>query len=263
VQTIPPHSHPLVRALIWWRAEAVGLSLIPILPIGATLFAASFITQQEPILGKQMAKNNAGGYVFAVDDWKRLERFLILGSEGGTYYVDERPLTRENAECVLRCANADAERAVRTIVEISDSGRAPKNGPAVFALALLAAHPRAQDAALEALPVVCRTATHLFEFVDAVQKLRGWGRKLKRAVANWYLSKSERDLAYQITKYRNRNGWTHLDVLCERHDGQRRYCRWEIPLCGTRRFDHPRPQVGRSIDRGTSSCLGTHQRRAT
>ena len=38
-------------------------------------------------------RNSAGGYVWEVDDWTRLERFLILGSEGGTYYVQERALT--------------------------------------------------------------------------------------------------------------------------------------------------------------------------
>ena len=32
-----------------------------------------------------------------VDDMTRLQRFLILGSEGGSYYADERKLTLENA----------------------------------------------------------------------------------------------------------------------------------------------------------------------
>ena len=40
-----------------------------------------------PIPGRDMVENNAGGFVFKLDEWKQLERFLILGSEGGTYYV--------------------------------------------------------------------------------------------------------------------------------------------------------------------------------
>ena len=32
-----------------------------------------------------MVENNAGGFVFKLDEWKQLERFLILGSEGGTF----------------------------------------------------------------------------------------------------------------------------------------------------------------------------------
>jgi hypothetical protein len=48
--------------------------------------------QNEPARDDQV-RNNAGGFVFAVDKWARLDRFLILGAEGGTYYVGERELT--------------------------------------------------------------------------------------------------------------------------------------------------------------------------
>ena len=80
--------------------------------------------------------NNAGGYVFAIDDWARLDRFLVLGSDAPTYYQSARALTRENAKAVLDCLAADAARAIARIVEISVSGRAPKQDPAIFALAL-------------------------------------------------------------------------------------------------------------------------------
>lgn len=55
--------------------------------------------QSEPLLGREaeMVKNSAGGFTFAVDRWSQLDRFLILGCAGGTYYATERELTRENA----------------------------------------------------------------------------------------------------------------------------------------------------------------------
>src|SRR4051812_35863032 len=59
--------------------------------------------QSEPIPGSAMVPDSAGGHAFAVDDWTRLERFLILGSEGGSYYATERALTVENAQAVVRC----------------------------------------------------------------------------------------------------------------------------------------------------------------
>ena len=31
--------------------------------------------------------NAAGGHYFPVNDWVRLDRFLALGTEGGTYYA--------------------------------------------------------------------------------------------------------------------------------------------------------------------------------
>ncbi|MCL2767556.1 MAG: hypothetical protein FWE49_02360 [Synergistaceae bacterium] len=40
--------------------------------------------QQEPAFGKNMVKNNAGGYVFQVSPETRLDRFLILGTESGS-----------------------------------------------------------------------------------------------------------------------------------------------------------------------------------
>src|SRR5262245_30057783 len=131
--------------------------------------------QSQPIPGSKQVPNSAGGYAFAVDDWTRLDRFLILGSEGGSYYATERKLTADNAQAVVRCIQADGLRAVKRIVEISDSGRAPKNEPAILALALASTYGDAETrhAVAEALPQVCRIGTHLFHFAQYVDGLRG------------------------------------------------------------------------------------------
>jgi 60 kDa SS-A/Ro ribonucleoprotein len=171
--------------------------------------------QDEAVPGTATVPNSAGGYVFAVNDWVRLDRFLVLGSEGGSYYATERKLTLENAEAVVRCAGENGAEAVRRIVAISDTGRAPKNDYAIFALALVAAKADAlgKKAAYEAVGKVCRTGTHLFQFAAASNELRGWGRGLRQAVADWYLTKNLRDLAYQVTKYQQRDNWSHRDLL--------------------------------------------------
>lgn len=170
--------------------------------------------QSQPVLGKNQVKNNAGGFVFEIDKWARLERFLVLGSEGGTYYASESKLTKENAKCILDCANEDARRTVNTICDFSE-GRAPKNDPAIFALAMLAGHNKLEvrQLALNNLNRVCRIGTHLFQFAEAVEHFRGWGHGLRKAVANWYTSKSADKLAYQVTKYQQREGWSHRDLL--------------------------------------------------
>ena len=54
--------------------------------------------QAEPIPDSTQIPNSAGGFAWAVDKWMRLDRFLVLGTEGGTFYIGERPLTRENAQ---------------------------------------------------------------------------------------------------------------------------------------------------------------------
>lgn len=171
--------------------------------------------QSEPVLGMNQVENSAGGFVFALDNWKRLDRFLILGSESGTYYVGEKELTQDNAKAALDCIKSDGLRVVNRVVEISESGRAPKNDPALFALAMCAGLGNAETkkAALEALPKVARIGTHLFHFVEYVEGFRGWGRGLRKAVSGWYNSKEVDDLAYQVVKYQQRDGWSNRDLL--------------------------------------------------
>lgn len=171
--------------------------------------------QSEPIPGEQQIANNAGGYVYAVDKWAILHRFLILGTDGGTYYVKERELTRANAAVVESCLTEDYQRTIDTIVAISDAGRAPKNDPAILALALAAAHkdPMARAAALAALDKVCRIPTHLFHFVSYLKGLRGFGPAVRKAVERWYTRWTPEQLAYEVVKYQQRDGWSHKDVF--------------------------------------------------
>ncbi|MBM3460230.1 MAG: TROVE domain-containing protein, partial [Armatimonadetes bacterium] len=171
--------------------------------------------QSEPIPGAGQVQNSAAGYTWKVDDWTRLNRFLILGCEGGSYYSSERKLAVENAQAVLRCLREDGDRTVRTIVEISEAGRAPKQDPALFALALATteyADAATRRAALAALPRVCRIGTHLFQFAGHVDGMRGWGRGLRSAVAAWYGRPAE-EVAFQAVKYQQREGWSHRDLL--------------------------------------------------
>lgn len=171
--------------------------------------------QSLPIPGTVQTPNSAGGFAWAVDDWTRLDRFLILGSEGGSYYATERTLSRENAEAVVRCVAQDGLRTVARIVEISVAGRAPKNDPALLSLAIAASlgDVSTRKAALDALSLVARIGTHLFHFAGYMDGLRGWGRGPRRAVAAWYQAIPARKLAYQAVKYQSRDGWSHRDLL--------------------------------------------------
>jgi len=194
----------------------------------AKLFNRRATPQSQPIPGSTQVANSGGGYLWEVDDWTRLDRFLILGAEGGTYYITERELVKQNHDAIVRCIKADGVRAVNRIVEISGSGRAPKNDPAIFALALVAAHgnPATKAHAFANLRAVCRIGTHLFHFAQYVNALRGWGRGLRKAVAGWYVSREADDLAHQAVKYQQRDGWSHGDLLrlAQATSIRRRHC---------------------------------------
>ncbi len=184
-------------------------------------FSTKKTRQLEPIPGSSQVENSAGGYSFGVDDWTRLDRFLILGSERGSYYASEPKLTKENAEAVLRCIKADGLRAVKRIAQVSQEGRAPRNDPAIFALAmaLKLGDEETRRAAAEAVPSVCRIGTHIFMLAEAVQAFGGWGRATARAFANWYNGQEASRLALNLLKYQRRAGWSHKDLLSKSHAG--------------------------------------------
>jgi 60 kDa SS-A/Ro ribonucleoprotein len=184
-------------------------------------------TPQSRPMRSDQTENSAGGFVWKVDPFVRLERFLILGSEGGSYYASESDLTFENIQCIEECLDAHARKTIELIVDVSVDGRAAKQEPTLYALARAASHPSnaSRRLALKHLPDVCRTATQLFIFLNYLKLNRGYGsRGVKRALAAWYGAEdriaadvanegvAER-VAYQAVKYRNREGWTHKRLL--------------------------------------------------
>jgi 60 kDa SS-A/Ro ribonucleoprotein len=190
----------------------------------AQIYGAAAASAQNVQDSEDQVQNNAGGFVFQADDWKRLERFLILGTEGGTYYVGEQKHARDNAKVVERCLKADGIRTVKTIVDVSQKGRAPKNDYALFALAMAASFGNAETKAyaLANLPAVARIGTHLFTFTQFVEGMRKWSRGLRNAYRDWYFGRKPDRLAYQLIKYQSRKiegqpGWSHDDILRKAH----------------------------------------------
>jgi 60 kDa SS-A/Ro ribonucleoprotein len=163
--------------------------------------------------------NKAGGFVWKVAPMDRLRRFLCLGCEGGTYYTDQRDLGLENATSIKELLdNGKGEDVVAELLRFSLEGRVAKQGPLLFSLAICArmGDEKTQQAAYAAFPKICRIPTHLFMFIAFCEDLSvgtGWGRAHRRAIQGWYNGKSAKDLAFTCTKYKNREGWTHTDVL--------------------------------------------------
>lgn len=176
------------------------------------------VTSQKDQADSRQVKNNAGGFTFKVSEWDRLERFLILGTDGGTYYVNQKDLTKQNFDFVRDLLKTNAAEVIRRTVEVSDEGHAKSNSPALFVIALaMNTEGFDKNIAKEALLKVARTGTHLFEYAQYVENLGGWGRAKRDSVNKWYASKSDKALASQVVKYRQRNGWTHKDLFALTH----------------------------------------------
>ncbi|KAK6056660.1 TROVE domain protein [Cooperia oncophora] len=191
--------------------------------------------------------NTAGGYVFAVSDESRVRRFIILGTDGGTYYsYGERAYHDKDFD--LGRGSINSER----VYKFNCPGRNPKQDPLLLALALCARQVynvsdlaakgsesgggdadklrrkylnELHKSAFSIVNDVCRIPTHLFTFVkycemisqstqaEEGKKSTGWGRLMRSTIQQWYASKSPEQLAMHLTKYPQRGGWSHRDLF--------------------------------------------------
>ena len=69
-----------------------------------------------------------------------------------------------------------------------------------------------RKAACDSLSAVARIGTHIFHFADFIKSLGGWSRATRRAVSEWY-NRPLDQVGYQVVKYRQRDGYTHRDIL--------------------------------------------------
>ena len=163
-----------------------------------------------------MEANLGGGTSHVVlDDWRLLDRFLILGSES-SFYAPAAAL--ENLACdALERLLAKPEQwpaVLDRIINVSVAGRAKQQTAGLFALATcIRKHPDLRRAAMDmALIKVCRNLSTLAELLTMVKPM-SWGRHTRKALGRWLTSKPPLAMAYQVTKYTNRSGWTGKDLL--------------------------------------------------
>lgn len=163
----------------------------------------------------EMAKNNNGGFSFVISDWDYYKRFLIIGPSDGNNAVGASELTDEGFKLVKKLVAQDYKQVVDIAVGYSVSGRAPKNDPAIIAVALTACYgdSEAQQYAHSKIREVCRTGTHMFLYAQVINTFGKWNAAAKRAFASWYNERPSDRLAVQMLKYQQRNGWSHRDVL--------------------------------------------------
>ena len=165
----------------------------------------------------EQVRNNTGGYVFELDDLARAKRFLILGSES-SFYQPGSKLSLENAETLARIAKSDRVfELINLIVDVSVNGRAPKQSPGLFALAVVinqTEDAQAKAYAYSKVSEVARTGSTLFEFTNYLHQFQGSsGSGFQKAIARWYGEKDVDKLAYQLVKYRERNRMNHSRLL--------------------------------------------------
>src|ERR1051326_4486031 len=104
----------------------------------AKIFNRRVTPQSQPIPGSNQVRNTGGGYSWAVDDWTRLDRFLILGAEGGTYYIK----SKQEGQAALERARGESV-ALRNL---ANAAKLLESNPALLNLRLMQTLSAAQAA---------------------------------------------------------------------------------------------------------------------
>jgi len=176
--------------------------------------------------------NNAGGYSFPLPLEQEWMRYLIIGSksDNGSYYQCGGAIATTISRCIMAAVSSSntCEHLIRDIVNVSLSARAPKQEMTMMSLAAAIVFPpdnvcKAQ--ALKAINQVCRIPTHLFMLVQYIRDLsqdkakpgKGFGKGVRRALTEYYTSRNGLEIAVLVTKYKNREGWTHEDLISLLH----------------------------------------------
>ncbi|WAR00395.1 RO60-like protein [Mya arenaria] len=179
------------------------------------------VSQMRPLKPTQI-RNRSGAYVWQVNDLMKLQRFIFLGSDNSfCYKASNNEPKREDALCIDRLiAEGRGKEVVELIKAISLEGRAARQNPTIFALAVCARSndKQTKQAAYEAFHLVCRIPTHLFMFIRYCEKEStgtGWGRAHRNNIIKWYMTKSNNpiNVCRMTTKYKKREGFNHCDVL--------------------------------------------------
>jgi hypothetical protein len=193
--------------------------------------------------------NHAGGFSFPLPLEQEWMRYLIIGSksENGNFYQSGGQISTCISRCILAAVeNPDTcKHLIADIVDVSVKGRAAKQEMTMLALATaIVFNPNAEckRAGLDAIQSVCRIPTHWFMLLKYIRDLsqdkktpgKGMGAGVRAAFTKLYTSRSGPELAVLLTKYKNREGWTHRDVILLLHinpndmkdDGARMVLEW-------------------------------------
>ena len=170
------------------------------------------VPQTQP-LDERQVKNAAGGYTYRLDPDKALERFLTLGTAGGTYYASERKLTQDGMALVRQCVR-DLDNDVYQELVGRCGNTAPKRIYALYAIAeaLISGDTDLRQRARVMARDVVKTGTDMFELLSYVRGQRGMGATVHNTF-NQFLELDIDKQALWAVKYRSRHDWTWRDVL--------------------------------------------------
>ena len=138
-----------------------------------------------------------GGTAHVLSPILTLNRYLMLGIQD-SYYETEAEALNKFIKTVSAAIDVNSGEVVATILNARN--KAPRPNACIIATAILAAHPKHADLGWGILSQVVRNGSHMQLFVRVAFQLRGWGRRPKRIIGEWYKGKG----AFDVLKYGGR-----------------------------------------------------------
>jgi len=176
--------------------------------------------------------NHAGGFAFPLPIEQEWMRYLIIGSksDNGNFYQSGGQIATCVAKCIMAAVSDPTlfKQLLCDLVDVSVKGRAPKQEMTMMSLAasiVFAPNPECKALALESVERVCRIPTHWFMLLQYIRDFsqdkskpgKGMGKGVRRVFAKLYTSRAGLELAVLLNKYKNREGWTHRDIISLLH----------------------------------------------
>ena len=176
--------------------------------------------------------NNAGGFAFPLPIEQEWTRYLIIGSksDNGNFYQSGGQIATCIAKCIMAAVSDPTlfKQLLCDLVDVSVKGRAPKQEMTMMSLAasiVFAPNPECKALALDSVERVCRIPTHWFMLLQFIRDFsqdkskpgKGMGKGVRRVFAKLYTSRAGLELAVLLNKYKNREGWTHRDIISLLH----------------------------------------------
>lgn len=193
--------------------------------------------------GNEKVMNSCGKEVHRIDDMDYLRRFLIIGTDGSSFYVNQKQISLDALGNVAKLflSGRGAEVVMET-TDILKNGRSRRSEACLVVLALALSFGCAskthsnsiiqsiimgngnenyargvRNGASIAIMTAVRTPTDLFTLMNYVRQFRGTGSLVRDTLNNWIGYRDDNRLALQAVKYRQRNGWTLRDILRVSH----------------------------------------------
>ena len=176
--------------------------------------------------------NNAGGFAFPLPIEQEWMRYLIIGSksDNGNFYQSGGQIATCVAKCIMAAVSDPTlfKQLLCDLVDVSVKGRAPKQEMTMMSLAasiVFAPNPECKALSLDSVERVCRIPTHWFMLLQFIRDFsqdkskpgKGMGKGVRRVFAKLYTSRTGLELAVLLNKYKNREGWTHRDIISLLH----------------------------------------------